>query len=197
MSVATHWWWIRHAPSIGDQGIIHGQDGVGANLTDTEAIKRLGDRLPKDGVWFSSNIRRTIETAKAVSNGTKPIEITEFAEQSFGLWNGQKWKDLPKDEMRKFWTNYGDQKAPQGESFRQLLDRVAPKIKSMSAQYLGQNLIVVAHAGTIRAALALALDLPLNSALNMSVSNLSLTKIDAFAADSPYAWRVEYANLVV
>ena len=68
---------------------------------------------------------------------------------------------------------------------------------AMSAQYLGQNLIVVAHAGTIRAALALALDLPLNSALNMSVSNLSLTKIDAFAADSPYAWRVEYANLLV
>ena len=95
MSVATHWWWIRHAPSIGDQSIIHGQDGVGANLTDTEAIKRVGDRLPKDGVWFSSNIRRTIETAKAISDGTKPIKITEFAEQSFGLWNGQKWKDLP------------------------------------------------------------------------------------------------------
>ena len=78
MSTTTHWWWIRHAPSLGDQGIIHGQDEVGANLSDAEAIKSLSNRLPKDALWFSSNIRRTIETATALSNGDKPIEITEF-----------------------------------------------------------------------------------------------------------------------
>ena len=197
MSTITHWWWIRHAPSIGDQGIIHGQDGVGANLSDTEAIKRLRNRLPKDALWFSSDIRRTIETATALSDGIEPIQITEFAEQSFGLWNGQKWKDLPKKNMDRFWTNYGDQKAPEGESFRELVDRVASKIKSMSSKYLDRDLIVVAHAGTIRAALTLALDLPLNSALYISISNLSLTKIDAFSKDSPFSWRVEFANLPI
>ena len=67
----------------------------------------------------------------------------------------------------------------------------------MSAENAGGDLIVVAHAGTIRAALALALDLPLNSALSMSVSNLSLTKIDAFKEANPFAWRVEFANLPV
>ena len=99
MSTITRWWWVRHAPSMGGQGIIHGQDNVNANLSDTGAIKRLGKRLPKDGLWFSSNIRRTIETAKEISGGVIPTEIPEFAEQHFGQWNGLKWKELPKKEM--------------------------------------------------------------------------------------------------
>lgn len=195
MNAITHWWWIRHAPCTGDQGIIHGQDNVEADLSDTDAIERLGKILPNKGLWFSSNIRRTIETAKALSGGIKPIEIPEFAEQSFGQWNGNKWKELPKKEMDGFWKNYADQKAPNGESFRDLLERVGSRIRSMSAENAGRDLIVVAHAGTIRAALALALDLPLNSALYMSVSNLSLTKIDAFSEVNPFAWKVQFTNL--
>jgi len=35
----------------------------------------------------------------------------------------------------------------------------------MTAENIGRDLIVVGHAGTIRAALTLALNLPLNSAL--------------------------------
>ena len=195
MSTITRWWWVRHAPSMGDQGIIHGQDNVSANLSDTGAIRRLGKRLPKDGLWFSSNIRRTIETAKEISGGVTPTEIPEFAEQHFGQWNGQKWKELPKKEMKNFWTNYSDQKAPDGESFRELVNRATTKIKCMTAENIGRDLIVVAHAGTIRAALTLALNLPLNSALYMSVSNLSLTKIEAFDENNPFPWRVEFANL--
>ena len=69
---------------MGDQGVIHGQDNVSANLSDTGAIRRLGKRLPKDGLWFSSNIRRTIETAKEISGGLTPTEIPEFAGRHFG-----------------------------------------------------------------------------------------------------------------
>ena len=97
--------------------------------------------------------------------------------------------------MDNFWANYSNQKAPEGESFRELVNRATTKIKCMTAENIGQNLIVVAHAGTIRAALTLALNLPLNSALYMSVSNLSLTKIEAFDKNNPFPWRVELANL--
>ena len=194
MSKSTRWWWIRHAPSEGDQGIIHGQDDVGANLSDNNALEALRCHLPANGLLFSSNIRRTIETAKAIT-GRTPTQISEFAEQSFGEWNGGKWRDLPHEEMNAFWTNYAEQKAPAGESFRELTERVHPKILEMSTAYLDQDLIVVAHAGTIRAALALALETPLNAALNIAVSNLSLTRINAFGDESPYAWRVEAANL--
>ena len=194
MIKATRWWWIRHAPSAGDQGIIHGQDDVAANLSDAQALAALNQRLPANSHLFSSNIRRTIETAEAVT-GRAPIQIAEFAEQSFGDWNGGKWRDLPREEMNAFWTNYAEQKAPAGESFRELTERVHPKILQMSADYRDQDLVVVAHAGTIRAALALALETPLNAALNMAISNLSLTRIDAFPDENPYAWRVDGTNL--
>ena len=194
MSEPARWWWIRHAPSEGDQGIIHGQDDVAANLSDKAALAAVRDRLPEGAHLFSSNIRRCIETAEALM-GRAPEQIPDFAEQSFGDWNGGKWQELPREEMNAFWTNYAEQKAPGGESFRELTERVHPKILEMSAAYRDQELVVVAHAGTIRAALALALESPLNSALNISLSNLSLTRIDAFPDESPYAWRVGFANL--
>ena len=194
MIKSTRWWWIRHAPSEGDQGIIHGQDDVAANLDDKRSLRGVRGKLPSGSRLFSSNIRRTIETAKAVT-GREPKQINEFAEQSFGEWNGGKWQDLPREEMNAFWTNYAEQKAPSGESFRELTERVNPKILEMSADYRDQDLVVVAHAGTIRAALTLALDTPLNSALNVAISNLSLTRIDAFPDESPYSWRVDVVNL--
>ncbi len=197
MSTITRWWWVRHAPSMGDQGIIHGQDNVNANLSDTGAIRRLGKRLPKDGLWFSSNLRRTIETAKEISGGGGLHRLKYRNLPSRILANGmaKNGKSYQKKEMDNFWTNYSDQKAPEGESFRELVNRATAKIKCMTAENIGRDLIVVAHAGTIRAALTLALNLPLNSALYMSVSNLSLTKIEAFDENNPFPWRVEFANL--
>ena len=97
--------------------------------------------------------------------------------------------------MNALWTNYAEQKAPAGESFRELAARGRPKIRHLGADYRAQDLVLVAHAGTIRAALALALETPLNAALNMAISNLSLTRIDAFPDENPYAWRVDGANL--
>jgi alpha-ribazole phosphatase len=51
---------------------------------------------------------------------------------------------------------------------------------------------VVAHSGTVRAALAIALDAAADSALRFVVDPLSLTRIDRLAA----GWRVAAVNRV-
>ena len=57
--------------------------------------------------------------------------------------------------------------------------------------YSGRDIIAVAHGGTIRAALALALDLDPEAALAFTIENCSITRIDRI--DGPgmgHGWRV-------
>jgi alpha-ribazole phosphatase len=79
---------------------------------------------------------------------------------------------------------------PGGESFAALVERVKPAILRHTAAYRGRDIVAVAHAGTIRAALAFALGIPPQAALNFAIEPLSLTRIDWLGA----GWRVGGVN---
>ncbi len=195
MSETVRWWWIRHAPSQGEPGIIHGQDDVAADLSDKEAFARVAARLPAGAVWMTSSIRRTKETAHALNETAEPFEIADFDEQSFGDWNGQQWSDLKQEKTAAFWDNYAEVRPPGGESYLELSARVSAKIAELNARYSDTDLVVVAHAGTIRAALSLALNLPPTSALSLKIANLSLSRIDAYQSGGKTSWAVEAVSI--
>ena len=68
-------------------------------------------------------------------------------------------------------------------------------MRRLNDEHAGRDIIAVTHGGTIRAALAEALDLDPERALAFTIDNLSLTRIDRF--DGPelgHGWRVVTAN---
>ena len=68
-------------------------------------------------------------------------------------------------------------------------------IEWLVAEHAGRDIIAVAHGGTIRAALALALDLAPEAALAFTIENCSVTRIDHI--DGPgmgHGWRVVTVN---
>jgi alpha-ribazole phosphatase len=75
---------------------------------------------------------------------------------------------------------------PGGESFAEQITRVAAAIDDLP----GGNVVLVVHAGTIRAALALALELAPNTALRFVIDPLSVTRIDRLAG----GWRIGAIN---
>ena len=75
---------------------------------------------------------------------------------------------------------------PGGESFVDQIERVATGLAALPAG----NAILIVHSGTIRAALAIALDLSAENALRFVVDPLSLTRIDRLGS----AWRVGAVN---
>ena len=86
---------------------------------------------------------------------------------------------------------------PEGESFVDVIERASGAIARRTAQHAGSDIVAVAHGGTIRAALALALGLDPEHALAFSIDNLSITRIDH--VDGPArggAWRVAAVNLL-
>ena len=190
---STRWWWVRHAPSAGIPGIIHGQDDVDADLSDQAAIDARRATLPEDAVWLTSGLPRTVQTATALG-GTDCRAVPGLMEQDFGEWNGKSWDDLRDDTAREFWQNFATQAPPGGESFVHMMNRVSDAIAELSLEYEGKDIIAVTHSGTIRTALSMALNLFAKSALTFQLNNLSLTEIENIPDDDLRVWCVHGIN---
>tara|TARA_B100000315_G_scaffold218026_1_gene219042 strand:- start:3328 stop:3912 length:585 start_codon:yes stop_codon:yes gene_type:complete len=193
--ITTRWWWVRHAPSAGSPGIIHGQDEVDADLSDQVAIDARRLSLPEDAVWLTSGLNRTVQTAAALG-GKDCRAVPGLMEQNFGEWNGKAWDTMDKAEARAFWEDYTTQAPPGGESVVHLMDRVSDAVADLTLEYQGRDIIAVAHAGSIRSAVAVALNLFAKSALSVQIDTLSLTRIDClYDEDDGPSWRVMGLNL--
>ncbi len=204
----TRWWWIRHAPVTENNGTIYGNQDLNCDCSNHAAFKSLASVIPQDAVWVTSNLKRTKQTAKAVQNQMTTsdfpsfIEVPELQEQSFGNWQGMTHKELGEirgDAWHRFWLAPAAEAPPGGESFEALMDRTSKAIDVLNHTHKGRDIIAVTHGGTIRAAVAKALNLTSEKALGLTVGNLSLTKLDHYGAeDDPIhahsSWGVECLN---
>ncbi len=201
MRTQTRWWWIRHAPVIADGGCVYGQRDLSADVSDRPRFAALARRLPGGAVWVTSHLRRTKETAAALAAAgldvPAPIEEPDLAEQHFGEWQGRSRREVYREnrDWRGFWLAPADQVPPGGESFVQLVERVGAAVRRLTAAHRGRDIVAVTHGGTIRAALAIALDLAPEIALAFETDNLSLTRIDHLAGPDGEAWRVAVVNM--
>ncbi|GAB5470191.1 MAG: histidine phosphatase family protein [Rhodospirillales bacterium] len=206
----TRWWWIRHAPVTANQGRLYGQCDHPCDVDDPATFEALARLVPKDAVWVTSTLLRTIQTAQAIRERmsvapAEPFAYPEFMEQHFGDWQGRSYEEVKNGDLghwHRFWLAPAEAAPPGGESFVHLMDRVRDKIYALNAQYSGRDLVAVTHGGTIRAALAEALGLHPEHALRLSVDNCSLTRIDhvpgPIGSHDPtqsHAWRVDFHNL--
>lgn len=186
MSAETHLWLVRHAPVDGPRGVIHGPDAP-ADVGDAAGFAALKARLPANAFAACSPARRTSETALAL--GLDPVKVAAFREQDFGKWTGRRHNDLvaePGEAYRDFWKSPASNRPPGGESFVDQIGRTVAGLASLSAG----DAVLVVHSGTIRAVLAIALDLSPDAALRFVIDPLSLTRIDRLER----GWRVVAVN---
>ena len=186
MNATTNLWLIRHAPVDGPRGVIHGPDAP-ADLGDAACFAALKATLPAGAFAVCSPARRTRETARNL--GLDPVEQSAFREQDFGAWTGRRHDDLITElgaAYHEFWKSPASNRPPGGESFVDQVDRARAGLAHLPAG----NAILVVHSGTIRAALAIALDLAPDSALRFVIDPLSLTRIDRLEG----GWRVAAVN---
>lgn len=201
----TRWWWIRHAP-VPDGGFIYGQRDLDCDCGDAEVFATLARELPADAVWLTSNLVRTRQTAAAIlaaaadgrHGAIEPLAVPDLAEQHLGEWQGLERRAFYEQRnigTRTLWFAAADERPLGGESFADLTTRVFPTIERLNGEHGGRDIVAVTHGGTIRAALALALAIPLQTALAFTVENCSLTRLDHLATDDgPGLWRVVAVN---
>ncbi|WP_299443341.1 histidine phosphatase family protein [uncultured Rhodospira sp.] len=203
---ATRWWLVRHAPVPDTNGRITGRldpDAHTGDVADLEALARL---LPPRAVLLTTPLRRTGQTARAlVAAGLRlprAIEEPDLQEQHFGAWEGLTWgglasEDPPDPALAAFWADPAHRAPPEGESFAAVTARVRAALERLSRDHAGRDIVAVVHAGTVRAALAVALDLDPAQALRFAVDPLSLTRLDWLDGAPTAGWRVGCVNTVM
>lgn len=201
--ICTRWWWIRHAPVHVDQGRIYGQRDLPCDCSDAPLFARLAALLPPRAVWVTSHLLRARQTAEAIlAAGHLPrpydyLQDPDLAEQNLGDWQGVDRASFLKDRKQEpgsFWYAPADERAPNGESFVDVVERVAPAVARFTEAHRGRDIVAVAHGGTIRAALAIALELPAEGGLSFSTDNCSLTRLDHYLGSDGAGWRVVMVN---
>ncbi|WP_120498045.1 histidine phosphatase family protein [Kiloniella sp. EL199] len=188
----TRWWWVRHAPVTENNGTIYGNLDLNCDCHDKDSFQALGGILPDEAIWVTTPLKRTHQTADAIRAEMLARDfpaydvIDDFQEQSFGDWHGMTHQELGEirgDPWHRFWHAPASEAPPGGESFESLIVRTAKSIDALNQKYIGKDIIAVTHGGTIRAAVAHALDLNPEKALGLSIGNLSLTRLDYYLTE--------------
>jgi alpha-ribazole phosphatase len=188
MSERNRLWLIRHAPVFGPKGVIHDSDAP-ADTSDEPALAALRAKLPADAAAFASPSVRTLATAAAL--GLRPKPEPNFREQDFGDWTGRRHDDLACEfgaAYCDFWRAPATARPPGGESFAEQIVRVRDGLAALPPG----DAVLVVHSGTVRAALAIALQIAPEPALRFAIDPLSLTRIDRLTN----GWRVACVNVL-
>ena len=162
---------IRHAPALTGARLC-GRTDVKADLGDTARIAAVRVLAGLPVRLIVSPAQRCQHTAQALWPDREGTLNADLWEQDFGAWDGRPYADLP-DLGPLPPVDLAHHRPPMGESFADLAARVWPALNVIAD---GGNATIVAHAGTIRAALSLALD-SLVSGLAFEIAPLSVTRI--------------------
>ena len=198
--VTTRWWWVRHAPVRSDGGNIYGQSDIACDTGDREVFEAVAKILPRNAVWYASNLMRTHQTAEAIWAAGFPqpatmIKEAAFAEQHLGQWQGMnRAAFLASRPAGSNWFADIDQPAPGGESYMDLYNRVTAAIARITVAEAGRDVIAVGHGGTIKAAVALALGGLVEKGLAFDIDNCSVTRLDHFVSGDTATWRLPMVN---
>jgi alpha-ribazole phosphatase len=170
----TRFWLVRHGPTHARTMI--GWTDLPADLSDTSALVRLGQHLPRGAPVISSDLSRAVATADALGDRPRLPHDPDLRELHFGLWETRSFADIETespDLIRAFWDAPGDVRPPGGESWNDLAARTFAALDRL--QHTASDLIVVAHFGPIIAALQRAADLSPVAAFGHRIDNLSVT----------------------
>ncbi|MFT4014081.1 MAG: histidine phosphatase family protein [Paracoccus sp. (in: a-proteobacteria)] len=165
----------RHAP-LAQPGLA-GRRDLPADCGDRAGLDWLGKQLSGLPLLCSPALRCR-QTVAAMGREAEPV--ADLWEQDFGLWETEGFPDLGPLPPKALAAH----RPKDGESFLDMAARVQPVLLRQSG-----TVGIVAHAGTVRAALALAVG---PEALSFAVAPLSLTILTR----SPGGWAVEAVNRI-
>jgi len=173
---------IRHGEPEG------GKRFRGSNIDDPLSDKgwqQMWDAVEGHSPWqkiISSPLQRCHAFAQALSQKHNIPVVTEagLKEVGFGVWEGKTSEDLRqhrRDEYDAFYRNPIKNRPQGAEPFDEFVERVAAVFNQIIHSHSGEHVLVVAHAGVIRAALIHALNEDPVTMYQTKIDNASFSRI--------------------
>lgn len=158
---------IRHtAPDVA-KGVCYGYTDIPLLPSFAEETLTILSAVPDDiDVIYTSPLSRCKKLANKLSE-VKSVPAKEDArlkELNFGDWEMQRWENIDSTLLLKWMSNYEEECCPNGESYRQLVNRVNDFLATISGTNYRRTAIVT-HGGVIKAMHALINKLTLKDAM--------------------------------
>ena len=129
----------RHPKPIGADGKCIGQTDIDV---DKRKLKRLANKiqrfvrlhhLPKV-IWVSP-LQRSLKVGQILAQrGFQYHVAPDLAEIHFGVWDGQPWSQIAKQEIDNWCDDFTDFASEDGESLQQLFNRTEAWLNKMAMQ---------------------------------------------------------------
>jgi alpha-ribazole phosphatase len=180
---------IRHGESVwnGERRIQGNQDPVLSERGRRQAallVAGLADRLPA-GVRtiYASPLRRAAETAEILSAATGLPVISEpgFREMVLGRWEGMTVPEIQAaypGAYERWLEDPARHPAPGGETLEAFCARTVGALERIREGQPGEDLIVVAHGGPIRALLCHVLGLEPRYLYRLKQDNTAISEVE-------------------
>ena len=165
---------IRHGVTQ-SAGRLCGRTDVRLSKTQPVILPALVQALASVDQVITSPAQRCRQTAELIWGQGARVLDARLWEQDFGAWENLAYAEVP-DIGDLNQTALAEHRPPNGESFVDVVARVAPALQEAAAKAAKGPVALVAHAGVIRAALGLALDSPAKG-LSFEVAHLSITRL--------------------
>jgi alpha-ribazole phosphatase len=168
---------IRHTRTAAETGLCYGRTDVALSSGFGEDLAMLRQKLPASTggcAVFSSPLTRCMQLAEILSPNVTPDD--RLLELNFGQWEGRRFDEIDPDLLSRWTGNFVEAAPPGGESFTDLVERVGDFWQDL-VQRPHEQVLVVTHAGAIRALLARVLELPLANAFQLRVDPGSVHKL--------------------
>jgi alpha-ribazole phosphatase len=182
---------IRHTQTAAVPGLCYGQSDMALADSFPDEMADLHQKLPEfeqDCVVFSSPLTRCLQLANTFSD--QVVIDGRLQELNFGDWEGKRFDDIDADALQYWTDNFVSAAPPNGENFEDLYQRTGGFWQDLLATNAKQ-VLVISHAGVIRALLARALNLPLTNSFQLRIDSGSVNKLRLVDG---YLY-IEYINL--
>ncbi|MFZ1661894.1 MAG: histidine phosphatase family protein [Paracoccaceae bacterium] len=183
-SGATELRLIRHAPAL-NGGRLCGRTDVDADCSDQRILDTVRRKVGTPNRLVISPAVRCRQTVSALWGDCLHDLDHRLWEQDFGGWEGLPYADLP-DLGPLSGDALAAHRPPGGESFADVCERIGPALQEIAA---ARDVTIVAHAGTVRAGLALAVGA--TAALAFEIAPLSVTRLRALPGGG---WSIAEVN---
>jgi broad specificity phosphatase PhoE len=176
--------YLRHGEPVG--GSRFRGNGVDDPLSE-KGWRQMRETAAAIGGWqriVSSPMRRCIEFARWLSDEHGlPLDVQhDLREVGFGDWEGTARRELKKQRRAEFDAFYRDpvNNRPAGaEPLDAFRTRISSVFEHLIATYAGEHLLVVAHAGVIRATFGHVTQAPPVSWYHTCVGNAAVTRFSS------------------
>lgn len=179
---------IRHGQTDWNvAGRIQGSHDSELNENGLNQAKILGLKILQDNIVFSeiysSTQKRAFKTAEIISGITnKPYKTLEGLEEiNLGEWEGLTWEEAERnypDDYKEWYQNRRYARAPKGESYDEMLERVLTALHSVM-EMSKNSAAVVTHGGVIMCLQCYISNTPFQEMRRFKAENTSILEIDS------------------